>query len=212
MSHLRGQGLPSSLTMTSTWQPGHRGCWVGAALHHPSRPPSISPTLSTSPGTPANLRSSRRLHLRACAPCIPTCRLCAAWQWLGRLMMALSQSPGSPLSGRLSSSSVSGGKAPPLRWPPTQTCAGSWKTASTTARRLRTLWTAACRSYEHHQTGWSPPTMACAVWPAAESSLRWRRCWTTPSMASKMASAAKYSSRRCWKGSGPGIKSRTNSL
>lgn len=151
-------------------------------------------------------------HLRACVPCIPMCRPCAVWQWLGRLTMASSPSPGSPLSVRLSSSSDSGGKAPPSKWPPTQTCAGSWKPANTTARSLRTLWTAACRSCEHHQTGWSLPTTAFAVWPAVESSPRWRRCWTTPSMASAMASAARYSLRRCWKGSGPGIKGRTNSL
>ena len=131
--------------------------------------------------------------------------------------MASSQSPDSPASTRLSSSRGRGGKAPLLRWLPIRTCAGNWKPARTAAApRQRTRsrwrpWSAACRSCGTPRPGWSPPTTGCGAWPAAGSSPRWRRCCSTPRTASRRASAARSSSRRCWRGGGPGTKGRNKS-
>lgn len=131
--------------------------------------------------------------------------------------MALSQSVGSPASTKQSSSRGRGGKAPPLRWLPTPTCAGNWKMARTTPAQSRTTqscwcpWSAACRSCGPPRTGWSPPTTGCGVWPAAGSSPRWRCCWSTSNMASKRALAARSFTRSCWREGGPGAKCRSKS-
>ncbi|KAF7464802.1 hypothetical protein GHT09_005689 [Marmota monax] len=212
--HLQSQDLPFPMRRTPSSQPGLGGCWAGAALHHPS-PQITSPTPNTGLASPV-CATTRTPPRRACAPSTPECRQYVEWQWPGRQKLASSQSAGSPASVKPSSSRDRGRKALPLRWLPTLTCTGSWKPAKTTAVQRPTMqscwshWSAASRTCGPTQTGWSPPTMGSAAWPAAGSSPHWRHCWSMPNMASEKASAARSFLRRCWRGGRPRAKGRTN--